>query len=97
DLLHAMQALSQLSYGPALLRAGNHSDIATRWEVAGQKFAARAHLPGQLQGRPRRVRRLNGSGAHPERFKPSVFGVRGAMNRCDSDIGALDASMPVCA
>ncbi|CCF68836.1 hypothetical protein CAI18_12230 [Xanthomonas citri pv. punicae] len=64
-----MQALSQLSYGPALLRAGNHSDIATRWEVSGQKFAARAHLPGQLQGRPRRVRRLNGSGAHLERFK----------------------------
>ncbi|SON97573.1 Putative uncharacterized domain protein (fragment) [Xanthomonas citri pv. fuscans] len=31
-----MQALSQLSYGPALLLAGNHSDIATRWEVAGQ-------------------------------------------------------------
>ncbi|EKQ58329.1 hypothetical protein WS7_21564 [Xanthomonas citri pv. malvacearum str. GSPB2388] len=27
-----------MSYGPALLRAGNHSDIATRWEVAGQNL-----------------------------------------------------------
>ncbi|AZR34905.1 hypothetical protein NX08_010920 [Xanthomonas vasicola] len=32
-----MQALSQLSYGPALLRAGNHSDIFTSWEVVYAK------------------------------------------------------------
>ncbi|RBK12367.1 hypothetical protein BRN96_17130, partial [Xanthomonas oryzae pv. oryzae] len=37
DLLHAMQALSQLSYGPALLRAENHSDISTSWEVVCTK------------------------------------------------------------
>ncbi|NMI21353.1 hypothetical protein E1J24_05590 [Xanthomonas hortorum pv. pelargonii] len=32
-----MQALSQLSYGPAVLRAGNHSDIESTWEVIRRK------------------------------------------------------------
>ncbi|PPT55168.1 hypothetical protein XarbCFBP8138_12550 [Xanthomonas arboricola] len=35
-----MQALSQLSYGPTMLRAGNHSDIDGAWEVVcAKKFA----------------------------------------------------------
>ncbi|QWM99775.1 hypothetical protein DGN21_10975 [Xanthomonas sp. MLO165] len=35
-----MQALSQLSYGPTMLRAGNHSDIDDTWEVVcAKKFA----------------------------------------------------------
>ncbi|PPV05406.1 hypothetical protein XbrCFBP1976_17490 [Xanthomonas bromi] len=42
-----MQALSQLSYGPALLLAGNHSGISTPWEVFFAKScterAAKAH------------------------------------------------------
>lgn len=32
-----MQALSQLSYGPTMLRAGNHSDIDDTWEVVCAK------------------------------------------------------------
>ncbi|PPU11654.1 hypothetical protein XacyCFBP1159_13475 [Xanthomonas arboricola pv. corylina] len=37
-----MQALSQLSYGPTMLRAGNHSDIDGAWEVVcAKKFARR--------------------------------------------------------
>ncbi|WP_080949763.1 hypothetical protein, partial [Xanthomonas euvesicatoria] len=55
---------SQLSYGPALLRAGNHSDIAARWEVVwAKKVVARAQPPGELPGRMRRARRLNSNGA----------------------------------
>ncbi|QBG92015.1 hypothetical protein EYR26_10930 [Xanthomonas oryzae] len=55
-----MQALSQLSYGPALLRAGNHSDISTSWEVICTRKVVprrRCHLPGQSQGRTYGVRR----------------------------------------
>ncbi|PPU61773.1 hypothetical protein XcodCFBP4690_15325 [Xanthomonas codiaei] len=33
-----MQALSQLSYGPALLRAGNHSDPNHLWEGVFEKI-----------------------------------------------------------
>ncbi|PPT78821.1 hypothetical protein XaplCFBP3122_01130 [Xanthomonas arboricola pv. populi] len=37
-----MQALSQLSYGPTMLRAGDHSDIDDAWEVVcAKKFARR--------------------------------------------------------
>ncbi|QGJ67219.1 hypothetical protein FDU21_02705 [Xanthomonas oryzae pv. oryzae] len=54
-----MQALSQLSYGPALLRAENHSDISTSWEVVCTKSCTEegCHLPGQSQGRTYGVRR----------------------------------------
>ncbi|AZR23004.1 hypothetical protein DEG02_011755 [Xanthomonas vasicola] len=63
-----MQALSQLSYGPALLRAGNHSDIFTSWEVVYAKvvLSKRCHLSGELQGRTRGVRRSNRRAAPPQ-------------------------------
>ena len=41
DLLHAMQALSQLSYGPTMLRAGNDSDLKPDWEEARIHFFMR--------------------------------------------------------
>ncbi|PPU80484.1 hypothetical protein XhhCFBP4925_11775 [Xanthomonas hortorum pv. hederae] len=40
-----MQALSQLSYGPAVLRAGNHSDIESAWEVIRRKKICWMRLP----------------------------------------------------
>ncbi|CAD1792108.1 MULTISPECIES: hypothetical protein [Xanthomonas] len=40
-----MQALSQLSYGPTMLRAGNHSDIDDAWEVVRAKKDVLSDLP----------------------------------------------------
>ncbi len=36
-----MQALSQLSYGPTMLRAGNHSDLKQDWEEVWIHFFMR--------------------------------------------------------
>ncbi|PPU40938.1 hypothetical protein XaplCFBP3123_07445 [Xanthomonas arboricola pv. populi] len=40
-----MQALSQLSYGPTMLRAGDHSDIDDAWEVVRAKKVCSTDSP----------------------------------------------------